>query len=88
MNRQGLFFALRRATKQNELIFNKFVFDEPFSLQAILEQRAKKIRNKKVVTINLLASFVIRDSSWTTEGRSDLNNIHIKKKIYFTNCKF
>lgn len=88
MNHQKLFFALRRATKHNELIFNKFVFDEPFSLQAILEQRANKFRNKKIASINLLASFVIRDSSWAIEGRSDLNNIRIKKKIYFTNCQF
>mgnify|MGYP001097583790 CR=1 FL=1 len=88
MNRRNLFFALKRAATQNEIVVNGFIFDEPFSLQSILEQHASKFRNKKITTINLLSSFAIRDCSRTSERRSGLNNIHVKKKISFINCQF
>ena len=48
MNRRNLFFALKRAATQNEIVVNGFIFDEPFSLQSILEQHASKFRNKKM----------------------------------------
>lgn len=88
MNHIKLFFALKHAAAQNKIVFNGLVFDEPFSLQSILERRASKYQSKKITTINLLESFDIRDYPWMSEGHPDLNNIHVKKKIYFTNCQF
>lgn len=86
MNYRKILLCLKNADGRDTITFEKVIFDNNFSLQAILEQYA--VKQRKPTGSNLFEAFSIHDHSKSSEGQRGLSNIHVTKKLYFKACKF